>query len=137
MQFNAKKFIKMINTQQWDKVENFFHKNIEYTNPFCPEKVKGLDKAKLVISEQDNILPDYKYELKNVMEDENNVCLRVDRTGSRILWKGTKYIIGYTMSEVIWLELKDDKIISFRGYFDAADIMRSLENAIPERKDTN
>ncbi len=135
MQFNAKKFIKNINYQHWEKVENFFHKDIEFSSPFCPVPVKGKDKVKEVMGEQINILPNFEYEMVRSFDDEEGASLHLERKGGKIVWKGLPYSVQYKFTEVMLIDFKDEKIIRIQDIFDAGHIMRGIEKAMEKQDD--
>jgi predicted ester cyclase len=135
MQFNEKKFIKNINYQYWEKVENFFHKDIEFSNPFCPETVKGKDKVREVMSEQIHILPNFEYEIVKSFVDDEGASLELLRKGGKIVWKGLPYSVQYKFTEVMLIEFKENKIFRINNIFDAGHIMRSIEKAMEKQND--
>ncbi|MFC1492370.1 nuclear transport factor 2 family protein [candidate division KSB1 bacterium] len=135
MQFNAKKFIKNINYQHWEKVENFFHKDIEFSNPFCPEPIKGKEKVREVMGEQIHILPNFEYEIVKAFVDDEGASLELERKGGKIVWKGLPYAVQYKFPEVMLIEFKDDKIFRIRNIFDAGYIMRGIEKAMAKQDD--
>ncbi|MFC1565230.1 nuclear transport factor 2 family protein [candidate division KSB1 bacterium] len=133
MPFNAKKFVKNINNQQWDNVEKLFHKNVEFSNPFCPTPVKGVGKVKEVMSEEIHVLPNYEYRLVKYFMDDETASIELERKGGKIIWKGLPYVVQYKIPEVMLLDFKDGKISRVRGIFDAGHIMRGLEKAMEEK----
>ncbi|MFC1729271.1 nuclear transport factor 2 family protein [candidate division KSB1 bacterium] len=129
MIFNVKKFIKFINAAQWDKVSGFFHKEVEYTDPFCPTAVSSADRVLTVIQEQSTIFPGFEYILVRSFHEDNHIVLELTRKGKKIVWNEREFAVNYSLPVVVLLDIKDGKITSYRGFFDVGEILRTLENA--------
>lgn len=127
MEINAKKFVKFINSKQWDKVESFFHENVEFSDPFCPDPVKGADKTVAVMKEQIKLFPDYEYEIIRTFSEEGHGVLELVRSGKKIVWNGREFDAEYSVPEVVLIDTKDGRIQSYRGFFDVGRILRLID----------
>lgn len=134
MAFNAKRFIKLLNTQRWDSIAKFLHKEAVFTDPFCPDPVRGIDTILKIMEENLSILPNSDYELLDSFGDERRRVLELERSGSTIVWDGQPYSTSYKLPMVVLLDFMEGKISSYRGYFDMGYLLRKLEESVRSSK---
>lgn len=127
MEINIKKFIKFINNKQWDKIESFMHEDVEFTDPFCPDAVKGIEKTMAVLKEQVKLFPDYEYEVVRTFSEENHGVLELVRSGKKIIWNQREFEVAYSVPEVVLIDTEDNLIKSYRGFFDVGRILRLID----------
>lgn len=127
MAFNAKKFIKFLNTGKWDKAGSFFHEELSYVDPFCAEPLQGKEVVLKVMQEQAALFPDSEYEPMRVLNDGNHYVVELVRKGNTINWNQVEYKTPFSLNVVLLIDVEEDLIRTYQGFFDVSRILRIID----------